>query len=47
MDLVAHVLVKIQPKVILLERGSFGSCSFAPSSRAGFPQIACKNELFH
>lgn len=46
---VAHVLVKIQPKVIPAERGSFGSHSFAPSSRAdseqGFPQIAGKSEL--
>lgn len=37
-------LVKMQPKVVLAERGSFGSRSFVPSSGAGseqgFPQPA-------
>lgn len=46
---VARVLVKVQPKVILAQRGSFRSRSFAPRSRAdseqGFPQIAGKSEL--
>lgn len=31
-------LVKIQPKVIVVERGGFGSCSVAPSPGAGLEQ---------
>lgn len=34
MGSVACELVKIQPKVILVERGGFGSCSIAPSPGA-------------
>lgn len=34
MGSVACELVKIQPKVILVERGGFSSCSIAPSPEA-------------